>query len=90
MSDQDLAHELEEREFLLDAQASMRERAAKVADDLAQRWRASAQRERDKYNNKPWWLPGGREYLRTARTLDAAADGVGAVASIIRGLKIEG
>lgn len=91
MSDQDLAHELEEHEFLLDAQASMRERAAKVAEDLGARYRASADRQRELYNGRPWWLHGGgSHYLRDAATLDAAADGCASIALVIRGLKIEG
>jgi len=62
----------------------MREQAAKVADDLERRWRASARRQQALYDAA--WIGGG-DNRRTAAELNAAADGVAAIARVIRSLE---
>lgn len=64
---------------------NMRERCAKVAENLERRWRESARKQHALYEKA--WIGGGNN-RRTAFTMNAAADGLAAVAKIIRGLHI--
>jgi hypothetical protein len=59
----------------------VREEAAKRAEDLEQRWRRSAVRLRERYA-KLWF--GGANLRRDASTLEEAANGLAAVAHVIR------
>lgn len=67
--------------------ADERERCASIADDLAGRWAASAAKIRLHGTRKPWF---GKPYVlpraeRDAKSIDAAVDGMRAVAMLIRG-----
>lgn len=61
----------------------MREEAAKVADDLERRWRASAAKEQAAYDQT--WIGGGSNRI-AAMWLTEAANGLAAVARVIRSL----
>lgn len=64
----------------------MREKCAKVAEDLEARWRASAGKQLAIYDRA--WI-GGHENLKNANAIRAAADGVAAIARVIRGLPVQ-
>lgn len=64
-----------------------RERAAMIAEGLADRWEAAAQRVREEHTRRFFWL--GPKYVlpeweSRARMIDDAAHGLRAVAEIIR------
>ena len=61
----------------------MREQCAQVADNLERRWRATATEQQQIYER--CWIGGG-DNRRMAYTMNAAADGIAAVAKIIRDL----
>ena len=68
--------------------AAERVRCAALAEDLASRWEASAQRMRDLGTCRPFFGFGkpyvSRPYERNAESIDAAARGLRTVAKLIR------
>ena len=63
----------------------VREECAKIAEDLESRWRASAAEQMAIYDRA--WI-GDHENLKSANTINAAANGLAAVAMIIRNLSL--
>lgn len=64
-----------------------RERAASIADGLAERWEASAARLRERCTSRLFWF--GKRYVtpqgeRDAASVEAAARGLRTVARLIR------
>ena len=70
------------------AVATERERCAGLADELAGRWEASANRMREKYKTR-FFFGLGKSYVptvieRSAKDIEAAAHGLRAVSLLIR------
>lgn len=64
----------------------MREEAAKMAENLEARWRASADKQQALYDTA--WI-GGHQNRQNARWMYAAADGLRAVAACIRTIPLD-